>query len=337
MDLDIVLNSGTAGFDMVTNASGILATDPVLGSRLLLPRSVSRQGFLPNIPGVGTGLVASTAGLPQQPFTNPRLIPQPDGGLINFSRATPIPLQSGVLNLTNPVSLASGIPGTFAGRDSTALTVFGSFLDNIQVDFLIRATIADSRTTLLTAPKLVMSNGQRAWVAVVTSHAFISTLIPVVAGGAAAQAPVTNTVNEGAVLEVQATVSANRRYVTMTLRPGVGRLLALERFQFAGGGFGGAGFGAGFVQLPSLQRNVLSTTVNVPDGGTLLIGGQKLAVEVEVEAGVPILSRIPILKRLYSSRSMVKDEQILLILVKPQIIIPSEQERLAFPTLSRRD
>ena len=70
----------------------------------------------------------------------------------------------------------------------------------------------------------------------------------------------------------------------------------------------------------------------MPDGGTLLIGGQKLASETEVEAGVPILSKIPILKRLYSSRSMVKDEQTLLMLVKPTIIIQPEQEELAFPS-----
>ena len=75
--------------------------------------------------------------------------------------------------------------------------------------------------------------------------------------------------------------------------------------------------------------------VSVPDGGTLLIGGQKLASETEVEAGVPILSKIPILKRAYSSRSMVKDEQTLLILIKPKILIQTEQEELAFPSFSR--
>jgi type II secretory pathway component GspD/PulD (secretin) len=73
----------------------------------------------------------------------------------------------------------------------------------------------------------------------------------------------------------------------------------------------------------------------VPDGGTLLIGGQKLASEAEVEAGVPVLSKIPILKRLYSSRTTVKDEQTLLILVKPQILIQPEQEEMAFPSFGR--
>ena len=64
----------------------------------------------------------------------------------------------------------------------------------------------------------------------------------------------------------------------------------------------------------------------------MLIGGQKLASETEVEAGVPILSKIPVLKRLYSSRSLVKDEQTLLILIKPKILIQSETEEAAFPS-----
>lgn len=337
IDLDIVLNNGNAGFDMVQNASGTVATDPVLGSRLLVPRQFSQIGVLPNPAGnvnAGNQFVESISGAPQQPYTAVGLVPENRGGFINSgSRMTPVPARSGVLNLTDPGTLASGVPGSFASRDTPALTLFGSFLDNIQVDFFIRATQADSRTTLLTAPKLVLSNGQRAWVAVVTSHAFVSTLQPVVGGGTAAQAPQTQAVNEGAVLDVQGTVSADRRYVTMTLRPGVGRLLALERFNFAGPNFFA---GAGFIQLPQVARQVLNTTVNVPDGGTLLIGGQKLAAEIEVEAGVPVLSKIPVLKRLYSSRTMVKDEQVLLILVKPQILIQSEQEKLAFPTLSSR-
>ena len=121
----------------------------------------------------------------------------------------------------------------------------------------------------------------------------------------------------------------------MTIFPGVGRLLDIQTFLFTTGPTVGAG-ASGFIQLPSMSRQVLRTTVSVPDGGTLLIGGQKLAGEIEIEAGVPILSKIPILKRLYSSRTLVKDEQVLLILVKPKILIQQEIERQAFPTLGQR-
>jgi len=86
--------------------------------------------------------------------------------------------------------------------------------------------------------------------------------------------------------------------------------------------------------LPEVQVTTLKTSVQVPDGGTVLLGGQKLSGEVEIEAGVPILSKIPGLKRLFSNTSTVKDESTLLILVQPKIIIQEEAEQEAFPSLS---
>lgn len=340
LDIDIVLNSGNAGFDFAPGGSGAL-TDPVLGNALLIPRSFTRLGFSPASPGgLGTALAVNTSVSPiPQPFGDVGFVPQRGSG--GGSRVTPVPLINQVTSFTDPASLGSDIPGSFAGNSiGPAFSLFGSFLDNIQVDFLIRATQADSRSTVLTAPRLVLFNGQRSWVAVTIQQNFISELTPVVATGAVAQAPTTDTINAGAVLDVNATVSANKRYVVMTLRPGITRLLALQTIPFSGGGAGG-GFGGGtalnaFVQLPTLSSQRLQTTVSVPDGGTLLIGGQKLATDVEIEAGVPILSKIPILKRLYSSRSLIKDEQTLLILVKPRILIQTEQEELAFPTFSGR-
>jgi len=85
-----------------------------------------------------------------------------------------------------------------------------------------------------------------------------------------------------------------------------------------GGGTGGFGFfgsaaPSGTIQEPELQITEVKTTVSVPDGGTLLLGGQTLAGETEREIGVPVLSKIPFLKRLFTSRSLAKDEQVLLI------------------------
>ena len=51
-----------------------------------------------------------------------------------------------------------------------------SFLDDVQVDLLIEATQADSRNTILTAPRLTMHNGQMAWISVQTQQAYVSAL-----------------------------------------------------------------------------------------------------------------------------------------------------------------
>ncbi|MHC4581687.1 MAG: hypothetical protein ACYS14_09530, partial [Planctomycetota bacterium] len=55
--------------------------------------------------------------------------------------------------------------------------------------------------------------------------------------------------------------------------------------------------------------------------------------EVETEAGVPVLSKIPLLGRLFRNRSVVKDSKILLILVKPVIILQEETEAEAIAAM----
>ena len=333
LDLDILLNAGSAGYDFLPGAGGGgTLTDPVLGQTLLLPRTFSRLGIVPNPLGVGQAMGTGDVDV-LQPFAQPYLVPPTSGA--SGSRMTPVPLTSNILDFTNPANLASDVPGSFAGQSiGPALSIFGSFLDNIQVDFLIRATQADSRSSVVTAPRLVVLNGEFASIAVTIQQHYVAELEPVVAQQAVAQRPETGVIDSGASLIVEPVVTPDRRYVIMALAPGVSRLLDLQSFLFAGGAAGGAANPA-FIQLPTRSVQLVKTVVSVPDGATLLIGGQKLASETEVESGVPILSKIPILKRIYSSRAMVKDEQTLLILIKPKILIQSEQEELAFPSFAR--
>jgi general secretion pathway protein D len=257
------------------------------------------------------------------------------------------------------VAPKTGVPGTI-GDFASGLTVGSAdpaggpaaftFLDDFQVNFLIRATQAAQTSTSLTAPRITLFNGQRAYVVVSTQRAYVSDLTPTAAQNAIAFDPEISTVESGVKLDVQATVSADRKYVTLTLRPELSTLVNLFTFSFAqqssqsiGGGGTGVidtgsvtSAGTGLVQQQEIQRTRLETTVSVPDGGTLLLGGQTLAGEIEKEAGVPVLSKIPFLKRLFTNRSSAKDEQVLLILVKPTIIISREVEEKSFPLLSTR-
>ena len=142
--------------------------------------------------------------------------------------------------------------------------------------------------------------------------------------------------------------------MTLTLRPQLSTLLDLASFTFqnstqSAGNVGGGGFGNGFgaivggftapagtIQEPEVQITEVKTTVSVPDGGTLLLGGQTLTGEIERDSGVPILSKIPFLKRLFTNHSMAKDEQVLLILVKPTILMVKEIEQKQFPLLTSK-
>ena len=88
-----------------------------------------------------------------------------------------------------------------------------------------------------------------------------------------------------------------------------------------------------WVTVPETETSNVATRVSVPDRGTLLLGGHKLTAKVDKEVGVPILSKIPILGRLFTNRSSIRDEKILLILVKPTIILQEEAENQAIASM----
>ncbi|HXE52166.1 MAG TPA: hypothetical protein VN541_04090, partial [Tepidisphaeraceae bacterium] len=245
----------------------------------------------------------------------------------------------------NPVT---SVPGSIGSGSITpvGLTSGFTYLDDFQVQLLLRAVQASVTSTTLQAPRITLFNGQRAWVLVATQQAYISNLVPVVSTGISAFSPVPATVQSGVLLDVQATVSADRKYVTLTLRPQLSTLLSLAPFTFQTGTSGAANTGGVFgfstaspsatVQLPEIAITEVRTTVSVPDGGTLLLGGQTIAGDTVREIGVPILSKIPFLKRAFTSQSLAKDEQVLLILVRPTIIMQREIEQKQFPLLTSK-
>lgn len=322
VDLDVILNNGNAGFDRTT------ILDPATNNPVLVPRQFVRNGFTPGAPsGVGITLPTQPFG---QPYGQPGLVPAPGDMGPHSGRFTPIPIANNTLDLAGPANTnINGSLGSIA-NSTPAFQIFGSFLDNIQVDFLLRATQIDRRASDLDAPRLVLFNGQRATFEAFIEQDYIAALTPVIGDNAGAFLPQVDTALTGRSLDVQATVSADRRYVTMTVRTFT-RVTGDFRTVFFGGS---QTVGSGFIELATQTTQQIRTTVSVPDGGTLLIGGLKLSGERDVDAGVPILSRIPILKRAFSNSSNVKDDQVLLILIKPTIIIQKEAEENAFPSLS---
>ncbi len=249
-------------------------------------------------------------------------------------------------------------PAPFKDGDSVpqALTLGASYLNDLQVDLLVTATQAHRTGITLTAPRITFFNGQRAYVLVGRQVSFVSSLTPIQNTGSAT--PTVSSVQAGVVLDVEGTASADRRYVTLTLRPSLANLKDPIRQleirsarpqnningQNNGGGLGGGlggllggddpldtGIVLGVIETPELELTQIRTSVSIPDRGTLMTGGQRLISESQVEAGVPVLSKIPLIDRLFANSTQVKDERTLLILIKPTIILQNEEEESRWP------
>jgi len=80
------------------------------------------------------------------------------------------------------------------------------------------------------------------------------------------------------------------------------------------------------VQLPTFSFVTVSTTVSVPDGGTVLLGGIKRLSEGRNEFGVPILNKVPYINRLFKNVGIGRETQSLMMMVTPRIIIQEEEE-----------
>ncbi len=268
----------------------------------------------------------------------------------NPNKFSPISVQQTTADFTkNPSTPVPGSIASSGSQTSPGIQVQGSFLDQFQVNFLVTATQATTNSTIVTAPRVTVFNGQQAFVVIGAQQAYVSDLEAVAGQGVGLFNPIVDTVTSGVRLVVQPTVSADRKYVTLSLQPQVSQLVSLVNFPVFGvqqnnnnnnNGNGNNNNQSqafqGQIQLPLINLTSVNTIVSVPDGGTLLLGGQTAAGEIEKESGVPILSKIPIIKRLFTNKSMAKDEQVLLILVKPTIIIQREVEQQQFPQINSR-
>ncbi|RNC82315.1 MAG: hypothetical protein ED559_11190 [Phycisphaera sp.] len=285
-------------------------------------------------PDSGVGLQRSVTGASNDTAGGANPVTQ---GVINADGFSPIGAAQNSLGLTESLGANAGDFASSILTSAPALGVAGQFLDDIQVDFLVKATQADQRSVQLTAPRLTFTNGQIANIVVATQTAFVSQLTPVVATSAVGFTPTVSVVSEGVTLEVEGTVSSDRRYVTMNIQTGVSRIDGFAEqavSAVAGGQLVSSEDVQSFIQLPTTTVTQIQTSVTVPDQGTVLLGGQRLVSEYEVETGVPVVSKIPILSRFFTNRIETKEEQTLLVLVKPTILIQSEQEEKNFPGLS---
>ena len=252
---------------------------------------------------------------------------------------SPVGVTQNSNNLATALMVAAVDRASVAGAalaGGPAMGIAGQFLDDVQVDFLITATQADRRSVRLNAPRLTFTNGQTSNIYVATQVAFVSDLTPVVSDSAVGFDPTVSAVSEGVRLLVEGTVSADRRYVTLNVDTSVAKIDELVNFPVtavAGGTLVSSADTSSFIQLPTVTVTAVATTVTVPDQGTVLLGGQRLVNEYETESGVPVLSKIPVINRFFSNRVKAKDEQTLLILLKPTILIQSENEDQNFPGL----
>ncbi len=366
------------------------------------------------------GGAAGGAGFFLQPNTNlnlPSLDNWPKNGTIvglqqpgQFTPNLDVAFRQGSFDLGAP---------DFGGFNPDAGVQVGmAILSDIEAFFFVRAAQADKRTNIMFAPKVTLYNGQSATVQDNTQRPFVTSLVPTVGFFSVGFTPQITVIPEGVTLTVSAVISADRRFVRLTVIPFFSNITDVFTFTFQGGGGGGgaagqgggaAGQGGGIaggqggangaanngvqgqggfnpiggaggigggpnpfnmlalgvptqmgssgqvgfggiggiggggnrggngggastgtttLQQPVVEVVSVTTTVSVPDGGTVLLGGIKRLREGRNMAGVPILNKIPYVSRLFKNTGVGRETESLMLMVTPRIIIQEEEEEL---------
>ena len=207
----------------------------------------------------------------------------------------------------------------------------------------MEAVQGDVRANVMQAPKLTMFNAQQATLSVDEDQYFVTqiNLTNVPGTGQYAIVPNTPTLNNNQVqLNITPIISADRRFVRLNLQPNLTNVVPSSLQTVAPVAVpiftaNDTNLGAGqpilvtqYMQQPAFTQVSVSTTVVVPDGGTVVMGGLKRLAESRNEFGPPVLSKIPYLNRLFKNTGYGRTTESLLIMVTPRIIIQEEEETL---------
>ena len=276
---------------------------------------------------------------------------RPDGsGLDDFGQ----PNAGGVGTPSNPSGIGTGIdPGAFydgkngplkARTENLFDSVLGEtdvltgagglsfealFLGDTNVKAVVRAVTKYQNSNLVNAPSLTIRSGNRGNIQVLSNLTYVRDFEPEIAQAAVIAQPELGVVREGIVLDVRAVASADRRFITLELRPTLAELIPDERgdpLPEALVSLGTPNANNVTIQLPELKIQRLRTTATIPDGATLLLGGLKTSIEDDKQSETPFLADIPIVGSVFKRQGQYTSKRKLLILLTASILAPEENE-----------
>ncbi len=283
------------------------------------------------VPGLGTAVVQDDVffGSPGNPFGVPFGVnPEPSSvGTANDAGIFYNDGQDGAYSarVENLFDVLLGNPEVLTG--SGGLSFQHTFLDDTQIEVILRAVEKSERIQQITAPRVTVYNTQRANVQVLNQVAYVADYEVEIAQASNIANPVVQTILDGIVLDVRPVVSADRRFVNLELRPTVAvltRPIATFSTSLASGPVTASA--PVVIQIPELRVSRVRTTVNMPDGGTLLLGGLKFYEQETLESGTPFLSKLPVLSFLLSRKGNYVNRRNLLVLITAEIVNLEELE-----------
>ncbi len=223
------------------------------------------------------------------------------GSLINPLSLDPGNILSGS-NLPTPGDLIR--PQLFQGLQG--LTVYGTIAD--AVDVYARALEKTGKFKVLSRPVVYTSNNKKAVISSGRQVPFVSSTLASSTITTQNSTGITSNITYKDVLlklEVLPLINANKD-VTLVIVQTKNDVLGVENL--------------GGNPTPIIGSQELTTTVTVPNGGTVVLGGLIVERMDAGDSGIPFIMRIPVLGYLFKQTSREVQRQELLVLLQPTVV-----------------
>jgi type II secretory pathway component GspD/PulD (secretin) len=183
---------------------------------------------------------------------------------------------------------------------------FGSILrDPISLKLTLNALETQHKARIISRPGSVVRNGRMSFIHVgktITFDRFVGL------DSAGNKVFSTETLDTGVTMKLRPLVSSDGM-ITLEIMSGV---TSDPTFRVSASGS----------DLPIVSTTSTTTTVQVRDGETLVIGGLTQEKQEERRQGVPILSKIPLLGSIFRNKTITPSQTELVIMVTPTIVKP---------------
>ena len=210
-----------------------------------------------------------------------------------------------ILTAPDLITPASLLSGAFSG-----LTLYGTIANSL--DYYVRALETTEKFRILSRPVVYTTNNKKAVISSGQRVPYTSSTL-------------TSTSISGTAVNQSAGVTANITYLDILLKLEVLPLINANKdvtlviVQTNNNDLGEKSFGAGN-SAPIISAQELTTTVTVPSGGTVVLGGLIIEKTEGDDSGLPFIMRIPVLGYLFKQTTRAVERRELLVLLQPTVV-----------------
>ncbi|MGL6193406.1 MAG: hypothetical protein ACRC2T_01120 [Thermoguttaceae bacterium] len=210
----------------------------------------------------------------------------------------------------NPVLDSSGKPIT-SSYASGVYWVAKEDIEKFQKAFKneLERWQGDSRSSILTAPLMTIMNGQQGTVEDVSERAFVTKVIPVDTGHGVQLQAESSTYKEGSQMQASSLLSWDGKSVTSDFFCEFSKVTSVSN-RMTEEDWQKGNLHAETPVLSSVTTKISDITWPA-DGMLVIIQSEARLIESRSEAGVPVLNKVPYVKRLFTNTSIGRDTQML--------------------------